>query len=46
VIPDDVKELVKPLWNHRLILKTEAHINNIKSEDVLEEILKKVELPV
>jgi MoxR-like ATPase len=46
VIPDDVKELVKPLWNHRLILKTEAHINNIKGEDVLEEILKKVDLPV
>lgn len=44
VIPDDVKEMVKPVWNHRLILKTEAHINTIPAEDILEEILGKVEL--
>jgi len=44
VIPDDVKEMVKPVWNHRLILKTEAHINNIQAEEILEEILKKVNL--
>ncbi|SDK72188.1 AAA family ATPase [Natronincola ferrireducens] len=45
VIPDDVKEMVKPVWNHRLILKTEAHMNNIESEDILEEILKKTDVP-
>ena len=45
VILDDVKDMVKPVWNHRIILKTEAHINNISSEDILEEILRKVSLP-
>lgn len=45
VIPDDVKEMVKPVWNHRLMLRTEAHINDIKSEDILDEIIKKVSLP-
>ncbi len=44
-ILDDVKEMVKPVWNHRMILKAEAHINNISSEDILEEIVKKVSLP-
>lgn len=43
-IPDDVKEMVKPVWNHRLILKTEAHINTVQSEDILEEIIRKVSL--
>lgn len=42
VIPDDVKDMVNPVWNHRLILKTEANMNNIKSEDILEEIMKKI----
>ncbi|HHV64194.1 MAG TPA: MoxR family ATPase [Peptococcaceae bacterium] len=45
VIPDDVKIMLKPVWNHRLILKTEAHINNTQPEDILEEILGKVSIP-
>lgn len=44
VIPDDVKEMVIPVWNHRLILKTEANMNNIQSEDILEDIMGKVDL--
>jgi MoxR-like ATPase len=44
VIPDDVKELVKPLWSHRLILRSEAHINNLGAEDILEEILTQVNI--
>ncbi|KJF27146.1 magnesium chelatase [Clostridium aceticum] len=44
VIPEDVKEMLKPVWNHRLILKTEAHMNDIQSEDILEEIMEKVSL--
>jgi MoxR-like ATPase len=45
VLPDDVKIMVKPVWNHRLILRTEAHINNTQPEEVLEEILEKVSIP-
>lgn len=44
VIPDDVKDMVKPVWNHRLILKTEAHINNTQPEDILEEIMGQASL--
>jgi len=45
VIPDDVKEMVKPVWNHRLILKIDGSVNNVQSEDILEEILGKVSIP-
>ena len=42
VIPDDVKEMVKPVWNHRLMLKIDGSINNVQSEDILEEILEEI----
>ncbi|KUO59892.1 MAG: magnesium chelatase [Gracilibacter sp. BRH_c7a] len=45
VIPDDVKDMLKPVWNHRLIMRTEAHINSVKAEDILDEIMGKVSLP-
>lgn len=45
VIPDDVKEMIKPVWNHRLILKTEAHINDTKPEEIIEEIINKIPVP-
>ena len=45
VIPDDVKDMVKPVWNHRLILKTEAHLNGVLPEDILDELMEKVSLP-
>ncbi len=44
VIPDDVKAMVKPVWNHRLILKTEASINDMKAENIIDEIIGKVSL--
>ncbi|MGE4284909.1 MAG: AAA family ATPase, partial [Clostridia bacterium] len=44
VIPDDVKDMVKPVWNHRIILKAEAHMNNIQPEDILDEIMRKVDI--
>lgn len=40
VIPDDVKDMLIPVWNHRIILRTEANMNAIKTEDVLQEITK------
>lgn len=45
VIPDDVKEMIKPVWNHRLILKTEAHINDTKPEEIIEKIINKIPVP-
>ncbi|MBM4763600.1 MoxR family ATPase [Bacillus sp. B15-48] len=45
VVPDDVKEMVKPVWNHRLLLKTEALLNGTKPIDLLDEILGQQPIP-
>lgn len=45
VTPDDVKEMVKPVWNHRMILKTEAHINDTKADEIIEEIINRTPVP-
>lgn len=45
VIPDDVKELIVPVWNHRLTLKAEMKVNETKTTDVLNELLNTVSIP-
>jgi MoxR-like ATPase len=45
VLPDDVKDLLFYVWNHRLILNAEARINGMGRGAVLEEVLMKVKLP-
>ncbi len=46
VTPDDIKYLVNDVLNHRMILKPEAKYNGHTSESILQEILKKVKIPV
>ncbi len=46
VIPDDVKCLTVPVLAHRLIIKTEARLKRQSAEDILNEILSKVTVPV
>ena len=45
VIPDDVQFVSYPVINHRIILTPEAEMEGIRSEDVIEEILKGIEVP-
>lgn len=45
VIPDDVKYLAKFVLPHRLIVKPEYEIDGLKAEEIVEEILEKVEVP-
>lgn len=45
VIPDDVKQLARPVLSHRLILNTKAHLHNINKEDLIAEILETVAVP-
>ncbi|MEL6930750.1 MAG: MoxR family ATPase [Cyanobacteria bacterium J06600_6] len=45
VIPDDVKEVATPLLRHRLLLKPEAQLDNLKIEEVIESILKQISVP-
>ena len=46
VIPDDVNKMFVPVCAHRIIIKPEMKYENQSSEDILEQILTKVEVPV
>lgn len=46
VIPDDIKELAPFVLNHRLILSAEARIEGKRIDKVIQDILRKVYVPV
>lgn len=46
VIPDDVKELAGAVLGHRLLLQAEARINGLGPEDILEDIVAHIKVPV
>ena len=45
VIPEDVRSICKDVLRHRLGLTYEAEAENVKVEDVIEDILKQVNVP-
>ena len=45
VIPDDVKYVAYPVLRHRIILKPEAELEGITTDQVISEILKTVKVP-
>lgn len=45
VTPDDVKSLALPLLRHRLILNSEAQLDGVTSQEVIEKLLKQVPVP-
>lgn len=45
VIPEDIRSIANDVLRHRLGLTYEAEAENVKVEDVVEEILKKVNVP-
>lgn len=46
IIPDDVKFLAPYVLSHRLILKSEAKFGGMNAEEVVEEIVNRVPVPV
>lgn len=46
VIPDDIKFLAPYVIGHRLILKPEARFSNVKVEQVIEDVIKRVKVPI
>lgn len=46
VTPDDVKSLAPYVLSHRIVLRTEARMNGIASEDILSQVLESVKVPV
>ncbi len=45
VIPDDIKQLAKPVLRHRLILRAESEIEGVTPDRVVESTLAEVEVP-
>ncbi len=45
VIPDDIKALVCPVLEHRLVLSPEAHLSGAEVADVLEDVIRSVPVP-
>jgi MoxR-like ATPase len=46
VLPDDVKALVRPVLTHRLVMTTDARIRDRTAEEVLDEVIEAVPVPV
>jgi len=45
VIPDDIKTLVHPVVQHRLMLNPESRLRRVTQEGVLRDIIKEVPIP-
>src|SRR5499427_8109740 len=45
VIPDDVKAAARPVLRHRIMLRPEADLEGITPDQVLEEVLRVIEVP-
>jgi len=46
VAPEDIKRLIKPVFTHRVILTPEASFKGYRAEDVVEEAVKSVRVPI
>jgi MoxR-like ATPase len=46
VLPDDVKRMIAPVLNHRLLLKPESRLRKVTTAKVLDEVLAEVPVPV
>ncbi|MBN2618179.1 MAG: MoxR family ATPase [Spirochaetales bacterium] len=46
LIPEDIMYSVKRVFPHKLILSSEAIINNISSEDIIKKILDSISIPI
>jgi MoxR-like ATPase len=45
-IPDDVKRFARPILRHRIILRPEADIEGQRTEDVVDDVLASIEVPM
>lgn len=46
VIPDDIKKMAVPVLSHRIILKQEAKLKKLSSEDIMDSIMNSIHVPV
>lgn len=45
VIPDDLREMARPVLRHRILLNYKAEADRVSSEEIIDEILSKVKIP-
>jgi MoxR-like ATPase len=45
VLPDDVKKILAPVLNHRLIVRPESRLRKVTAEKVIEEIVGEIAVP-
>lgn len=45
VTPDDIQTVAYPVLNHRIILTPEREMEGVSTEDVIEAIIKKIDVP-
>jgi MoxR-like ATPase len=45
VTPEDIKKSLKPVLNHRIVVTPEKEMEGLQTEDVVEMIVKSVEIP-
>jgi MoxR-like ATPase len=45
VTPDDIRHVSFPVLNHRVILTPEREMEGYTTKEVLEDIVKKIEVP-
>jgi MoxR-like ATPase len=45
VVPDDVKQIAVPMMQHRIVLTTDARIQNVTGSDVVADVLSRIEVP-
>jgi MoxR-like ATPase len=45
LVPDDVKAAAGPVLRHRIVLKPEADLEGLTADQVLDEVVRTVEVP-
>ncbi|HSZ72370.1 MAG TPA: MoxR family ATPase, partial [Cytophagaceae bacterium] len=45
VIPEDIQTVAYPVLNHRIILTPEKEMDGTNAEDIIKEIIQKIEVP-
>jgi MoxR-like ATPase len=45
VTPEDIQEVVFPVLNHRIMLTPEKEMEGISSKDIIQQIIKNIEIP-
>ena len=45
VMPDDIKKIIAPVLNHRVIVRPESRLRKVTGEKVIEEIVGEIAVP-